>query len=68
MQTNQATAQWRDLVLPPERFEAIEVRLEDGRVHRAVWTGAKWWSDGREVSPTAWRPIEGLGVGGLMPA
>jgi hypothetical protein len=46
-----------DLLFPPERFEPIEVRLPDGAVKRAVWTGAQWWCDGREVEPAAWRPL-----------
>jgi hypothetical protein len=35
----------------------LEVRLSDDTVKRAVWTGAKWWCDGREVTPQAWRPL-----------
>lgn len=45
-------------ILPPDRFEPLEVRLTDDSVKRGVWTGAKWWADGREVSPKAWRPLE----------
>jgi len=39
------------------RLEPIEVRLSDDTIKRAVWTGAKWWSEGHEVAPQAWRPL-----------
>jgi hypothetical protein len=45
-------------ILPPDRFEPLEVRLADETVKRGVWTGAKWWAEGREVKPKAWRPLE----------
>ena len=47
---------WRPLVLPPDRYELIDVRLPDSSVKQAVWTGAQWWCDGHQVQPTAWRP------------
>lgn len=46
------------MILPPFCFEPLEVRLPDESVRRAVWTGAKWWSDGQEIIPQAWRPVE----------
>ena len=48
---------WMALIIPPERLEPLEVRLPDDTIKRAVWTGAKWWCDGREVTPQAWRPL-----------
>ena len=48
---------WLAILFPPERFAPLEVRLSDNSVKRAVWTGAKWWCDGREVTPAAWRPL-----------
>lgn len=49
---------WLSLVFPPERLEPLEVRLADESVKRAVWTGAKWWCEGHEVKPQAWRPLK----------
>lgn len=49
---------WMQISLPPERFAPLEVRLLDDAVQPAIWTGAKWWSDGHEVKPEAWRPLE----------
>lgn len=57
MNTSLATSSWLSLIFPPERLEPLEVRLADDTIKRAVWTGAKWWSDGREVQPEAWRPL-----------
>ncbi len=49
---------WMAPILPPDRFEPLEVCLHDETVKRGVWTGAKWWAEGREVTPKAWRSIE----------
>jgi len=49
---------WMQISLPPERFAPLEVRLPDDAVQSAIWTGAKWWSQGHEVKPQAWRPLE----------
>lgn len=49
---------WMQIILPPERFAPLEVYLPDGTVQSAVWTGAKWWSQGHEVKPKAWRPVQ----------
>ena len=51
---------WMSMKLyPPERFETLEVRLADGSVVRAIWTGAKWWGNGQTLEPQAWRmPLE----------
>jgi hypothetical protein len=43
---------------PPERFEPLEVRLPDKSVIRAVWTGSRWWANGKTVLPEAWREIQ----------
>ena len=48
---------WMDLVLPPERYEPIEVRLSDNSVKRGIWTGAQWWAEGQQILPKAWRPF-----------
>lgn len=48
---------WMALFIPPERLEPLEVKLPDDTVRRAVWTGAKWWCEGQEVTPRAWRPL-----------
>jgi hypothetical protein len=49
---------WMALVLPPERYEPIEVCLPDDSVKRAVWTGQQWWAEGQQVLPKAWRPFQ----------
>ena len=47
---------WMPMKLyPPERFETLEVRLVNGSVMRAIWTGAKWWGNGQTLEPQAWR-------------
>ena len=58
MNTPLSNSSWLSLILPPEPLQPLEVRLTDDTVKRAVWTGAKWWCDGREVVPSAWRPLE----------
>jgi hypothetical protein len=45
------------LMLPPERYEPLEVQLPDNSVKPAVWTGAQWWCDGQQIIPQAWRPV-----------
>jgi hypothetical protein len=57
MNAASSTASWLSLDFPPFRLEPLEVRLKDSRVTRAVWTGARWWSEGREVQAEAWRPV-----------
>ena len=47
------------LVIPPARLQPLEVQLHDLSIRRAVWTGFRWWSEDREVTPVAWRPIDG---------
>lgn len=49
---------WMALLLPPERYEPIEVVLPDDSVKRGVWTGAQWCADGQQVTPKAWRPFQ----------
>jgi hypothetical protein len=49
---------WIALILPPERYEPIEVCLPDDTVQRGVWTGAQWCAEGRQVNPKAWRPFQ----------
>ncbi|MBE2214240.1 MAG: hypothetical protein IAE82_10250 [Opitutaceae bacterium] len=51
------TAPWMSLAIPPDRLQPLEVQLHDRSVRRAVWTGSRWWSEDREVSPIAWRPL-----------
>ncbi len=51
------TPPWMSLLIPPDRLQPLEVQLPDLTVCRAVWTGSRWWSDGREVSPLAWRAL-----------
>ncbi|MGH8021323.1 MAG: hypothetical protein ACREIA_24185 [Opitutaceae bacterium] len=58
MSSTTPASSWLSLIFPPERLEPLEIRLSDNSVRRAVWTGAKWWSDGREVQPEAWRPLQ----------
>lgn len=48
---------WMALVLPPERYEPLEICLPDDSVKRGIWTGAQWWAEGQQVLPKAWRPI-----------
>jgi hypothetical protein len=50
---------WSSILIPAERFQQIEVLLQDSTVKRAIWTGAKWWSGDHEVKPRAWRPLQG---------
>ncbi len=57
MNTPYSNSSWLSLHFPPERLEPLEVRLSDDSVRRAVWTGAKWWSEGHVVDPQAWRPL-----------
>jgi hypothetical protein len=45
------------LLIPPDRLQPMEVQLHDLTVCRAVWTGSRWWSGDREISPIAWRPL-----------
>jgi hypothetical protein len=40
---------------PPEPCETFEVRLADGSVDQAFWTGRKWWMRGQDVFPREWR-------------
>ncbi len=49
---------WMALLLPPERYEPIEVCLADNSVKRAIWTGKQWWADGQQILPKAWRPFQ----------
>ena len=55
---NTSRDSWMALVLPPDRYEPIEVRLPDNSVKRGVWTGTQWWSDGQQIMPQAWRPFQ----------
>jgi len=48
---------WMALVLPPERYEPIEVCLPDDSVKLGVWTGKQWWAEGQQILPKAWRPF-----------
>jgi hypothetical protein len=48
---------WMALMLPPDRYEPIEVCLPDNSVKRAIWTGAQWCAEGRQIIPKAWRPF-----------
>jgi hypothetical protein len=51
-----ALKQWKRISLMPlERFETLEVLMRDGSSCKAVWTGAKWLSNGKPVSPVGWR-------------
>jgi len=59
---------WMALVLPPERYEPIEVCLPDNSVKRAVWTGKQWWAEGQQILPKAWRPFESVFQGELRSA
>lgn len=52
-----ASNSWTSTLIPAERFEPIEVQLQDSTIRRAIWTGAKWWCGDREVKPCAWRPL-----------
>jgi hypothetical protein len=50
------TNEWKRITLMPlERFETLEVMLTDDSVHKSVWTGARWLSAGKPISPIAWR-------------
>lgn len=49
---------WSSTLIPAERFQQIEVLLQDSSVIRAIWTGSKWWGGNREVKPCAWRPLQ----------
>jgi hypothetical protein len=51
------TNSWISMLIPAERFNPVEVRLDDNTITQAIWTGAKWWSGDGEVAPRAWRPI-----------
>jgi hypothetical protein len=51
-----ALREWKRISLMPlERFETLEVLMRDGSSCNAVWTGAKWLSNGKPVSPVGWR-------------
>jgi hypothetical protein len=52
------TQEWFPLTFHPDWYETLEVRLPDGTVARAVWTGTKWWSTSGAISPTNWRPLQ----------
>lgn len=56
MNTPPPRKSWMALLLPPDRYEPIEVCLPDDSVERGVWTGAQWWAGGRQILPKAWRP------------
>ncbi len=50
---------WMPIALyPPEPCETFEIRLADGSVDQAFWTGRKWWRRGEDVRPMAWRMPE----------
>jgi hypothetical protein len=52
----EALKEWKRISLMPlERFETLEVLMRDGSSCKAVWTGAKWLSNGKPVSPVGWR-------------
>jgi hypothetical protein len=40
---------------PPEPCETFDVKLPDGSVQQAFWTGKKWWMRGQDVHPREWR-------------
>lgn len=40
----------------PEPFAVVAVRLEDGRLTWAVWTGWRWWGEHRWLPVVEWEP------------
>jgi hypothetical protein len=52
---------WMPMAMfPPEPFETFEVRLRDGSVQRAFWTGQKWLLRGETITPACWRIPTGV--------
>jgi hypothetical protein len=54
---------WTPVTLPPEPLELVDVKLPDGSVCTAAWTGRIWWVKDGQVNPTAWRkrPLTAFG-------
>ncbi len=42
-------------MFPPVSCESYEVKLADGSVFRAFWTGKAWWHQGKAITPIGWR-------------
>jgi hypothetical protein len=38
----------------PSVYSRLILHLEDGAQVRGVWTGTKWWAEGRQVHPARW--------------
>ena len=45
----------------PEPYALCRAWLADECTIAAVWTGAVWWAEGREISPTHWAPLVAVG-------
>jgi hypothetical protein len=60
MQANvQVREDWIPIsIFPPIPCESYEVKLTDGRVIRAFWSGKAWWYQGKAVAPIRWRDPE----------
>lgn len=56
--------EWRGVEAPPEPYDFVSLRFEDGIVRRGTWTGKLWWGyDERahrshEFHPVAWRLLD----------
>lgn len=46
--------------IPPESCESYDVRMADGSVQRAFWSGKGWWLQGKAVMPVSWRMLVAL--------
>lgn len=56
--TDQTSESWMPMTMfPPEPCETFEVRLADGSVHRAFWTGQRWLLRGATITPQQWRVL-----------
>ena len=44
-------------VYPPMSCEDYEVKLADGFVQQAFWSGKAWWHQGKVITPASWRII-----------
>jgi hypothetical protein len=52
---------WTSAELSPEVVGVhYEIKLHDGTINEALWTGSRWWSHG-QIEPAAWRPLPQTG-------
>ena len=55
---------WKPAYSPPEEYDIVLLRFEDGTTGRGTWNGKLWWGYdvrvhcSRELHPISWRQWE----------